>query len=167
MPVMVVGQSIIGCQVAVIGAGPGGYLAAIRLAQLGKDVILIEREATLGGICLNEGCIPSKALIHAASLAVETRALYQAYYGSDPGDDGVARILSEAFEVDRVVWLGPERSGSLTRQSRYSFHIDMGMTLVSPGIAVVARCDLSGRCVRSNSCGTSVTMGGEPSCSRI
>lgn len=53
--------------VAVIGAGPGGYVAAIRLAQLGKKVILIEREV-LGGTCLNWGCIPSKAMIYAASL---------------------------------------------------------------------------------------------------
>ncbi len=70
---MVVGSVSRGCQVVVIGAGPGGYVAAIRLAQLGKDVILVEREATLGGVCLNEGCIPSKALIHASDLAHEAR----------------------------------------------------------------------------------------------
>jgi len=68
---MVVGSVSRGCDVAVIGGGPGGYVAAIRAAQLGKDVILVEREATLGGICLNEGCIPSKALIHASDLAHE------------------------------------------------------------------------------------------------
>ncbi|MBN1297947.1 dihydrolipoyl dehydrogenase [bacterium] len=68
---MVVGTASRGCQVAVIGAGPGGYLAAIRLAQLGKDVLLIEDAKTLGGICLNEGCIPSKALIHATDLLEE------------------------------------------------------------------------------------------------
>ncbi|HRZ10144.1 MAG TPA: FAD-dependent oxidoreductase, partial [Gemmatimonadales bacterium] len=65
---MVVGSVSRGCQVAVIGAGPGGYVAAIRAAQLGKDVILIEREPRLGGVCLNVGCIPSKAMIHAADL---------------------------------------------------------------------------------------------------
>ncbi len=68
---MVVGSVSRGCQVAVIGAGPGGYLAAIRAAQLGKDVILVEKEARLGGVCLNVGCIPSKALIHASDLAYE------------------------------------------------------------------------------------------------
>lgn len=68
---MVVGTASQGCQVAVIGAGPGGYLAAIRLAQLGKDVLLIERSKTLGGICLNEGCIPSKALLHATDFMEE------------------------------------------------------------------------------------------------
>jgi dihydrolipoamide dehydrogenase len=68
---MVVGSVSRGCQVVVIGAGPGGYVAAIRLAQLGKDVILVEKEQRLGGVCLNVGCIPSKALIHAADLAHE------------------------------------------------------------------------------------------------
>ncbi len=74
---MVVGTASRGCQVAVIGAGPGGYLAAIRLAQLGKDVLLIDENASLGGICLNEGCIPSKALIHAADFLEETRSAHQ------------------------------------------------------------------------------------------
>jgi dihydrolipoamide dehydrogenase len=59
--------------VVVIGAGPGGYVAAIRAAQLGKDVILIEKDERLGGVCLNVGCIPSKALIHASDLAEEVR----------------------------------------------------------------------------------------------
>lgn len=65
---MVVGALERGFEVAVIGAGPGGYLTAIRLAQLGKDVALIEASDSLGGICLNEGCIPSKALIHASDF---------------------------------------------------------------------------------------------------
>jgi dihydrolipoamide dehydrogenase len=70
---MVVGSVSKGCQVVVIGAGPGGYVAAIRLAQLGKDVILVEKDAALGGVCLKVGCIPSKALIHAADLAHEVQ----------------------------------------------------------------------------------------------
>ncbi len=70
---MVVGSVSKGCQVAVVGAGPGGYLAAIRLAQLGKDVILVERNAALGGVCLNEGCIPSKALLHASDFYQEAQ----------------------------------------------------------------------------------------------
>lgn len=65
---MVVGDIAMGTEVLVIGSGPGGYVAAIRAAQLGKDVTLVEKEATLGGVCLNHGCIPSKALIHASSL---------------------------------------------------------------------------------------------------
>ena len=80
-------------------------------------------------------------LFAGTTIAVETRALYQHYYGSDPGDDGVARILAEGFGADRVVWQGPRNAGQLLRQSRFGFHIDMGMTLVAPGVAVVARCD--------------------------
>lgn len=55
----------------VLGAGPGGYTAAFRAADLGKKVVLIERYATLGGVCLNVGCIPSKALLHVAKVITE------------------------------------------------------------------------------------------------
>src|SRR2546425_219276 len=53
-------------ELAVLGAGPGGYAAAFYGADLGKKVILVERDKRLGGVCLNRGCIPSKALLHAA-----------------------------------------------------------------------------------------------------
>jgi dihydrolipoamide dehydrogenase len=59
----------------VIGSGPGGYTAAFRAADLGLDVILIERYAVLGGVCLNVGCIPSKALLHAAKVIDEAAAM--------------------------------------------------------------------------------------------
>ncbi len=52
----------------VIGAGPGGYVAAIRAAQLGLKAALVEKDATLGGTCLNVGCIPSKALLESSEL---------------------------------------------------------------------------------------------------
>jgi len=58
-------------EVAVLGAGPGGYTAAFRAADLGKKVVLIERYPTLGGVCLNVGCIPSKALLHVAKVITE------------------------------------------------------------------------------------------------
>ncbi|AGA89889.1 dihydrolipoamide dehydrogenase [Thioflavicoccus mobilis 8321] len=60
-------------EVAVLGAGPGGYTAAFRAADLGKKVVLIERYPTLGGVCLNVGCIPSKALLHTASIIEEAK----------------------------------------------------------------------------------------------
>jgi len=59
----------------VLGAGPGGYTAAFRAADLGKRVVLVERDATLGGVCLNVGCIPSKALLHLAEVVVEAQAI--------------------------------------------------------------------------------------------
>ena len=57
--------------IVVIGAGPGGYAAAFYAASLGKEVLLIDKNPNLGGVCLNEGCIPSKALIHATELIKE------------------------------------------------------------------------------------------------
>ncbi|MDY6761944.1 MAG: dihydrolipoyl dehydrogenase [Candidatus Nanohaloarchaea archaeon] len=65
---MVVGEISTETEVLVIGGGPAGYLAAIRSAQLGKDVVLVDERERLGGVCLNEGCIPSKAVIHASKL---------------------------------------------------------------------------------------------------
>jgi len=65
---MVVGDATEQIDLAVIGAGPGGYTAAIRAGQLGIKTILIDTNMTLGGTCLNEGCIPSKALLHAAEV---------------------------------------------------------------------------------------------------
>jgi dihydrolipoamide dehydrogenase len=62
-------------QLVVIGAGPGGYTAAFRAADLGMDVILVERWDTLGGVCLNVGCIPSKALLHAAKVVDDASAM--------------------------------------------------------------------------------------------
>lgn len=62
-------------QVVVLGAGPGGYTAAFRAADLGKEVVLIERHSTLGGVCLNVGCIPSKALLHTAEVINEVAEL--------------------------------------------------------------------------------------------
>ena len=59
------------CEVVVLGSGPGGYTAAFRAADLGKKVILIERYPTIGGVCLNVGCIPSKALLHTAKVITD------------------------------------------------------------------------------------------------
>jgi dihydrolipoamide dehydrogenase len=67
------GGADVECDLVVLGAGPGGYSAAFRAADLGLKVVLIERYATLGGVCLNVGCIPSKALLHVASVMDEVR----------------------------------------------------------------------------------------------
>ena len=63
------------CDVVVLGAGPGGYSAAFRAADLGMNTVLVERNPTLGGVCLNVGCIPSKALLHTAAIIDEAAAL--------------------------------------------------------------------------------------------
>ena len=71
-------------EVIVLGSGPGGYTAAFRAADLGKKVILVERYNTLGGVCLNVGCIPSKALLHVAKVIDEVDELsaHGVNYGS-------------------------------------------------------------------------------------
>ncbi|NOZ07943.1 MAG: dihydrolipoyl dehydrogenase [FCB group bacterium] len=78
----------INTEVAVIGAGPGGYAAAFRAADLGKSVTLIDKNADLGGVCLNRGCIPSKALLHLARVLREAE------------DAGKMGISFQAPEID-------------------------------------------------------------------
>ncbi len=75
------------CQLVVLGAGPGGYTAAFRGADLGLDVVLVERYAKLGGVCLNVGCIPSKTLLHAAEVIVEAK--HAAAYGVSFGEPSI------------------------------------------------------------------------------
>ncbi len=76
-------QSTHEAEVVVLGSGPGGYTAAFRAADLGKKVVLIERYSTLGGVCLNVGCIPSKALLHTAKVITEAEetALHGVSFG--------------------------------------------------------------------------------------
>ncbi|CAN7715883.1 dihydrolipoyl dehydrogenase [Variovorax paradoxus] len=69
------GKADLECEVLVLGAGPGGYSAAFRSADLGMKTVLVERYATLGGVCLNVGCIPSKALLHTAGVMDEVKLL--------------------------------------------------------------------------------------------
>jgi dihydrolipoamide dehydrogenase len=66
---------MIECDVVVLGSGPGGYTAAFRAADLGLSVVLVEQHATLGGVCLNVGCIPSKALLHVADTLTHAREM--------------------------------------------------------------------------------------------
>lgn len=73
------GKADIECDTLVLGAGPGGYTAAFRAADLGQKVVLVERFAKLGGVCLNVGCIPSKALLHAAKVITEAEEM--AHFG--------------------------------------------------------------------------------------
>ena len=71
----ITGAADIQAEVVVLGAGPGGYTAAFRAADLGKKTVLIEKHADLGGVCLNVGCIPSKALLHAADVINEAEEI--------------------------------------------------------------------------------------------
>jgi dihydrolipoamide dehydrogenase len=88
------------CDVVVLGAGPGGYSAAFRAADLGMKTVLVERYPTLGGVCLNVGCIPSKALLHTAAIMDGARAL--ASHGISFGEPKVDLAKLRAFK-DKVV----------------------------------------------------------------
>ncbi len=100
-------------QVAVLGSGPGGYTAAFRAADLGKQVVLIERYPTLGGVCLNVGCIPSKALLHIAAVISEAAELRAHGIGfGDPGFD-LEKIRARVNESVRTLTGG---LASLARQ---------------------------------------------------
>ncbi|MFM9886435.1 MAG: dihydrolipoyl dehydrogenase [Burkholderiales bacterium] len=74
-PVVSTVAADLACDVVVLGSGPGGYSAAFRAADLGLNTVLVERYPTLGGVCLNVGCIPSKALLHVAAAVDEARAI--------------------------------------------------------------------------------------------
>ncbi len=81
----------------MIGAGPGGYVCAIRAAQLGLKVACVEKRETLGGTCLNIGCIPSKALLHSSEVFEETthhlaeQGIIVGQVGARPGEDAGAQ----------------------------------------------------------------------------
>ena len=88
------------CDVVVLGAGPGGYSAAFRAADLGLKTVLVERYATLGGVCLNVGCIPSKALLHTAAVVDAARGL--AAHGVSFGEPKLDLARLREFK-DKVV----------------------------------------------------------------
>jgi len=98
-------RSDLHADVVVLGAGPGGYTAAFRAADLGKSVILIERHEKLGGVCLNVGCIPSKALLHVAKVITEAEEV---------GSHGVT-FGKPAVDIDAVRSWKNEVVGKLTR----------------------------------------------------
>jgi dihydrolipoamide dehydrogenase len=88
------------CRMLVLGAGPGGYTAAFRAADLGLDTVLVERYESLGGVCLNVGCIPSKALLHAAAVIDE--AAHAKDYGIDFGQPKITLDTLRSYK-EKVV----------------------------------------------------------------
>ena len=85
-------EARVDAEIVVLGSGPGGYTAAFRAADLGKRVVLVERYPTLGGVCLNVGCIPSKALLHAAKVISDAREM---------ADNGI-QFGPALIDVDRL-----------------------------------------------------------------
>jgi pyruvate/2-oxoglutarate dehydrogenase complex dihydrolipoamide dehydrogenase (E3) component len=101
----------------VIGTGPGGYVCAIRAAQLGLKTAVIERRATYGGTCLNIGCIPSKALLHVANLIDESR--HAKAWGVEFGEPNV-RVGKRSLALLR----GKRGRGAHSRRVRVSAVVD-------------------------------------------
>jgi dihydrolipoamide dehydrogenase len=116
------------CQVVVLGSGPGGYTAAFRAADLGQNTVLIERYAALGGVCLNVGCIPSKALLHAA------RVIDEAAHSADIGIAfGAPRIDLDKLRAykDKVVAQMNNGLAGMSKQRKVTVVQGSG-TFVSP-----------------------------------
>ena len=103
------------CAMVVIGAGPGGYTAAFRAADLGLDTVLIERYASLGGVCLNVGCIPSKALLHAADVIGQ--AAHASDYGVDFGKPKINIDTLRSYK-DKVVGQLTKGVSGMARQRK-------------------------------------------------
>ena len=118
----------------VIGAGPGGYVAAIRAAQLGMDVACVEREAALGGTCLRVGCIPSKALLESSELLAGARERFGAH-GVRFGDVtlDLAAMLRRKDETVQGLTSGVDRLFRKHRVARYTGH----GRIIGPGAVVV------------------------------
>jgi dihydrolipoamide dehydrogenase len=103
------------CRLVVLGAGPGGYTAAFRAADLGLDTVLVERHPQLGGVCLNVGCIPSKALLHAAAVIDE--AAQATDYGVDFGKPKITLDKLRANK-DKVVAQLTKGLATMARQRK-------------------------------------------------
>lgn len=108
------------CDVAVLGGGPGGYAAAFRAADLGMNAIIIDRNPTLGGVCLNVGCIPSKALLHVAAVIDEAAALapHGVSFGSPSVDLAKLRAHKNAVVNRLTNGLGAMARGRNVRVAR-------------------------------------------------
>src|ERR1041385_4228810 len=98
---MVMGDVVNEVQVAVIGGGPGGYAAAFRCADLGLETVIVDANARLGGACLYEGCIPSKALLHVANVLHDVERAKE--FGVDFGEPRISLDPLRKWKAERVV----------------------------------------------------------------
>ena len=98
---MVMGELVDEVDVAVVGGGPGGYSAAFRCAELGLETVVIDADARLGGACLFEGCIPSKALLHVAAVVSEAERARE--WGVDFGEPRISLDQLRKWKQERVV----------------------------------------------------------------
>ncbi|MGZ8226004.1 MAG: dihydrolipoyl dehydrogenase [Methylococcaceae bacterium] len=143
-------EEVLHAEVLVLGGGPGGYSAAFRAADLGKQVVLVERDPVLGGVCLNVGCIPSKALLHTALIIHEADELEQhgVSFGKPSLDLDKIRNWKESVTKtlnDGLAGLAKQRkvkviqgTGQFTSTNRISIQSEQGATEVSFDQAIIA-----------------------------
>ncbi|HYL02055.1 MAG TPA: dihydrolipoyl dehydrogenase [Steroidobacteraceae bacterium] len=139
----------------VLGAGPGGYTAAFRAADLGLKVTLVERAAELGGVCLNVGCIPSKALLHAARVIEEAHEMSERGVSFKPPEIDLARLRVWKMSVIRKLTGGLR---VLARQRKVEVLLGSGR-FVSPNVLEVMGASGSQR-IRFEQC--IIAAGSEP-----
>ena len=145
-----INESVIHAEVLVLGGGPGGYTAAFRAADLGKQVVLVERYPALGGVCLNVGCIPSKALLHVAQIIHEVDEFEQhgLNYGKPTFDMDKIRAWKESVTntlVDGLARLVKQRkitliqgTGQFTSDHMVEVKTETGIQNVSFDQAIIA-----------------------------
>ena len=136
------------CRIVVLGSGPGGYTAAFRAADLGLDTVLIERYETLGGVCLNVGCIPSKALLHAAEVI--DQAKHASDYGVDFGTPTIALDKLRGYKEKVVGQLTKGLTG-MAKQRKVRVVTGEGL-FVSPNEIEVTGSDGKTQLVRFEQC---------------
>ena len=136
------------CHTVVLGAGPGGYTAAFRAADLGLDTVLIERYAALGGVCLNVGCIPSKALLHAADV------IEQAAHASDYGVEfGAPKIAIDKLRAYKEKVVGQLTKGLAGMAKQRKVRVVQGTgAFVSPSEIEIASDDGKTQLLRFQHC---------------
>src|SRR3954451_9659344 len=127
------GKADLECDVVVLGAGPGGYSAAFRAADLGLKVVLVERYPVLGGVCLNVGCIPSKALLHTAAVMNAARSL--ADHGVAFGEPKVDLAKLRGFK-DKVVGKLTGGLGSMAKLRKVTVLTGVGSFVDSHHLSV-------------------------------
>ena len=123
-------------EVVVLGSGPGGYTAAFRAADLGKKVVLIERYDTLGGVCLNVGCIPSKALLHTAKVITE--AVETAHHGVSFSSPNINLEQLRNWKANDVVGKLTGGLAAMAKQRNVTVVQGLGQFTGSHQIAVTA-----------------------------
>jgi len=129
-------QADLHAEVVVLGSGPGGYTAAFRAADLGKKVVLIERYATLGGVCLNVGCIPSKALLHTAKVITEAEET--SHHGVSFGAPKIDLEALRNWKVNDVVAKLTGGLAQMAKQRQVTIVVGVGKFTSPNQIAITA-----------------------------